>query len=104
MSNDNKDQIHQLLELIRSAVQKDQALRDQYNIGEKFRFIRDRLNAILSHVEENIASLQAVEQKNLQEVGADETIVYVYLYNAQGLILKTWQKMLNPAVFYEYSV
>jgi hypothetical protein len=31
-------------------------------------------------------------------------LVYVYLYNAQGITFKTWQKMIGPGVFYEYSV
>src|SRR3990167_9684781 len=31
-------------------------------------------------------------------------LVYVYLFNAHGLNFSSWQKMLSPSVFYEYSV
>ena len=54
--------------------------------------------------------VQAVEllkekiKKETKTVNENDTVVYVYLFNAQGLVLESWVKMLHPAVFYEYSV
>lgn len=105
MSTENdKEQKEKLLTLVRCAVQRDNALREQYQIGEKFRFVRDRLQALLSRLELNFATASAESEQAESEILADEAIVYVYLYNSQGIKLPTWQKMLNPAVFYEYSV
>lgn len=103
MSN-NKEQQEQLLSLVKAAVQKDKALRESHQIGERFRFVKDRLQALEAHVEEQLAHLRKVDEKTVSEQADDETIVYVYLFNAQGIILQTWQKMLTPSVFYEYSV
>lgn len=106
MSNENKSKREELLKLMHKAVATDSQLREQYHVGEKFRFIRDRLKALLSRIEEGIASLRADEKESRREKVAteDEVHIYVYLFNAQGSQLRTWSKMLNPAVFYEHSV
>lgn len=101
---DENEQYKKLLNLLLEAIKEDQELREKYQVGEKFRFIRDRLNTLKIQLEQSMLQLQEkkVEQKDV--VATDEMIVYVYLYNAQGANMKTWQNMLNPAVFYEYSV
>lgn len=103
MSNDI-DENERLLKLVRDAIAHDKELREKYQIGEKFRFITDRLNNLLVHVEESLNALKKNEESKVDVISADETVVYIYLYNAQGLVLQTWQKMLSPSVFYEYSV
>ncbi|MBV9575647.1 MAG: type IVB secretion system protein IcmQ [Gammaproteobacteria bacterium] len=104
MSNATKEQKDKILRLIQEAVKQDNELRAQFQVGEKFRFIRDRLHALLARVEENLNTLQKESEQKTVELLEDEALVYVYLFNAQGLILKTWQKMVNPSVFYEYSI
>lgn len=104
MTNETKEQKEKLLQVMRDAVQQEKALRDKYQIGEKFRFLRDRLNALLSSVEESLSTIHKEVEKKSDVILEDETLVYVYLFNAQGLVFTTWQKMLNPSVFYEYSV
>ncbi len=103
MANDNKDQ-KELLKLIQDAIKQDQELREKFEIGEKFRFIRYRLQALQSSLEDSLRALQQEEDKQTNVVSEDEVLVYVYLYNAQGVILQTWQKMVSPSVFYEYSI
>lgn len=102
-STDNEQKI-KLLQLMQTALQQDQILRDQYQIGDKFRFIRDRLFALHKQIEETLSEFQQTIQHKKNEIAEDEMLVYVYLFNAQGVITKTWQKMLTPSVFYEYSV
>src|SRR5687767_11916996 len=101
MPDEDKEKRDELLKLVRDAVLKDKELRDQYSIGDKFRFIRDRLHALQSRIEENVAVLTKQVEERTDKAQADEILVYVYVFNAQGSILKTWAKMLNPAVFYE---
>lgn len=100
MQNDPKEA---LLKLVHDALEKDKALRETYKTGEKFRFIRDRLHALAAHVEEDIRKIEASVKKP-RVLSKEEAPVYVYLFNAQGAVLSTWQKMLNPSVLYEYSV
>lgn len=99
--NEQKDR---LLKSVRDLVEQDANLRKQFHIGDKFRFIRDRLNALLSRLEK----LLTVEEKKAEEagvvVGPDEAVVYVYLFNVNGLTFSSWRNMVGKQVFYEYSV
>lgn len=104
MSNANKEEREKLLQLMRDMLEQDKALRAQYQIGDKFRFIRDRLNALAARIEENLGSLATEEIKKTDKVLEDDVIIYVHLFNAHGLMFHTWQKMLIPSFFYEYSV
>lgn len=104
MSNGNHERKQKLLELMNQALSADQSLREKYQIGDKFRFIRDRLQALSQQIESSVSAIkQKVEKKEITLL-EDEVVVYVYLYNTQGLNFQTWQKMLSPSVFYEYSV
>lgn len=105
MSDGSNEQKNKLLAIVLAAVKQDNELREKYQIGDKFRFIRDRLQALQTRVTESISAMQEEEkQKNESQIQPDETLIYVYIYNAQGLNFQTWHKLLNPAVFYEYSV
>lgn len=102
---DEVQEYERLIQLIREAIQQDADLREKYGVADKFRFVRDRLNGLLTHLEEQAKLLELEEQKLHQDKGpSDKTLVYVYLYNAQGTILRTWLTLLTPRVFYEYSV
>jgi hypothetical protein len=100
--NDEKSQ--QLLGLMRKAIDQDQQLREKYEVGDKFRFVRERLNALLKMIEQEAQNNILQAHKGFKDLLPGEIPVYVYLYNANGLVLKSWQNMLTPKVFYEYSV
>lgn len=104
MPDGNKEQHEKLLELVREAVNSDKTLREKYQVGEKFRFIRDRLNALLAHAEETLTTIQKEIQKSTNVLAEDEQLVYVYLFNAQGILVQSWQKMLTPTIFYDHSI
>ena len=108
MPNDSKEQ-EKLLQLVITAIQQDQALRSKFQIENKFRFIQDRLHTVLSAIEDKVRSSEIKDkQRMLGEPSLlnerDQALVYLYLFNAQGLNVSSWQKMLNPSAFYEYSV
>lgn len=105
VDQDNKDPRKNLLAVARAAVQADDALREKYGIGEKFRFIRTQLHDLLDQIEKHTQVIEAEEQKAAGgEMVSDETKVYVYLYNANGAVFTSWLNMLTPKLFYEYSV
>lgn len=94
-------------DLIRDVIQKDVLLREKYQMGDKFRFVRDRLQGLQNHLEEigsNQKIAQQKKQTQVKKINQDEMLVYVYLYNSQGTTLRNWQPMLIPKLFYEYGV
>lgn len=106
MRENKQEQCKELLELVQQLVAQDKALREQYKIADKFRFIRDRLAMLLSKVEEVSVAFQQeiVKQESKSILAEDEALVFVHIFNAQGLVLQSWQKLLLPSVYYEYSV
>lgn len=104
MSNHHQEKNLLLLKLVQEAVQQDKALREKFGTGEKFRFIRDRLQSLLDDVTARVNVMQEQIERKTNPLKENEQLVYVYLYNAQGLLLSTWHKMLGEEVFYEYSI
>lgn len=104
MSNDNHDKNVLLLKLLQDAVKHDVELREKFQTGDKFRFIRDRLNALLADVQDRVSVFEEQIERKKNPLEADETLIFVYLYNAQGLLPANWNKLLGKDVFYEYSV
>lgn len=104
MSNGESDLKNKIQKLVLDTIQVDKELREKFQIGEKFRFIHDRLEALRVRMEEEMKEMALEVEKKKDTLAEDETIIYVYIFNAQGLAFQTWQKMVNPSVFYEYSV
>jgi hypothetical protein len=103
--SDEQEQKVKLVELIREAIAHDEALRKKFEIGDRFRFVRDRLAELLDQLEKHVKSSEPAQEKIAGGVMTeDETLVYVYLYNAQGILVNTWQKIITPKLFFEYSV
>lgn len=104
MADDNKDSAEKLRLIMRDIVHEEQVLREKYQIGDKFRFIRDKLASLQERVSSELQDIALKTEVVTSELASDEMLVYVYLFNTQGLSLPTWQKLLHPSVFYEYSV
>lgn len=104
MPKDSQELKNKLMEIVTSAVNHDAKLREELQIGDKFRFIRDRLTGLQQTVEEALRTIKVEESNVKQAVGEDEQLVYVYLFNAHGIDLPSWIKMLHPSVYYEHSV
>jgi hypothetical protein len=102
--DDELEQYEKLIQLIRETFQQDSALREKYQVGDKFRFVRDRLEGLLSQLESQRPTVKEKEQHAVLEDTENKVVVYVYLYNAHGLVFRSWSAMLTPKVFYEYSV
>lgn len=101
---DEIQEYEKLIQLIRETIQHDHELRIKYDVAEKFRFVRDRLQGLLTHLEEEARVLKTREPLEKAEDVSDKTVAYVYLYNAQGALLRSWLTLLTPRVFYEYSI
>lgn len=104
MPNNANDQHVKLMQIVQEAMERDMALRKKYEIDSKFRFVTDLLNKLTEHLQTNLKTAEAEAKDVRPTIAEDEQPVYVYLFNAQGITLRSWHNMLTPKVFYEYSV
>ena len=102
--NYEKEQNIKLLALLKKATEQDESLREKYQLGDKFKFIREKLRSIFAQVETEISDVAHDVKLPEKKLHNDEISLYVYLYNAKGALLANWQPLLTPKVFYEYSV
>lgn len=100
------EQLIKLTEIVQAAIQRDAELRQRYEVGDKFKFIRDRLQTLLEEVQRETEAIKIWQKKSTQVVSveAGEVLVFVHLYNAQGLSIKTWQGIITPKAFFDFSV
>lgn len=99
------EQLIKLTKIVQTAIERDTELRQRYEVGEKFKFIRDRLNALLEEIQQGHQE-NKIQRKSVEgiTIETDEVLVFVHLYNAQGLSIKTWQSIITPKAFFEFSV
>ena len=102
--NYEREQYVKLLTLLKQAIEQDEKLRVKYSLGDKFKFIRDKLRTLFAQVEAEVSDVVKEVQLPEKKLQTDEISLYVYLYNAKGALLSNWQPLLTPSVFYEYSV
>lgn len=104
MKKNTKESKEKLLQIISQAVSQDIALREQLQIGDKFRFIRDRLAALKQQIEDALRDIKVEAEETKPLVGESEQLIYIYLFNAHGIDVSSWLKMLHPSVYYDHSV
>jgi len=104
MPSDSKELKEKLLQILNEVVTKDNELRQSLQIGDKFKFIRDRLQALKDDTQAAVETIKLSDESVVKTVAEDEQLVYVYIFNAHGIDLQSWLKMLHPSVYYEYSV
>lgn len=104
-ANSEAQKFADMVQMVRDILQHDTDLRTKYEVVEKFRFVRDRLQNLLTHLEaQDVVIKQEKVVQTVEAAAANSILVYVYLYNAQGVILRSWSTLFTPKVFYEYSV
>jgi intracellular multiplication protein IcmQ len=98
--------LEQMLQIVQKALDADSQLREKYQIGVHYNVIHTQLEALLNQLNEKVQEKKATEESKeiALKIEADRSTVYVYLFNAQGSILKTWQKLLLPGALVEHSV
>lgn len=97
----------QLLEELDNIVNIEKELRQHCGIGSRFKVIKTQLQNILQKYTKRIQQLQRVDQdvdKDTDVLGQDEVLVYVYLFNTKGAVLKNWENLLLPRALIDHSV
>ena len=105
-TNSSKNSHDSLIHLIGSVIKQDDLLRQKYQVENRFVFVRNQLQSLLAELQNNLLGGSVVVKKDEQvdEVNVKYSVVYVYLYNAQGLQLKSWLAFLTAKALYEHSV
>ncbi len=102
-----REQHAKLIALIQTVVHHDDVLREKYDIGDKFYFVRRDIASLLSEFTSRYqpAENDTHHQQKISELATVPTQpVYVYLYNAQGMVLRSWAALMTPKALYEHSV
>lgn len=100
----------ELIEYVTQSIQGDAGLRERFQVGARFRFVNDRLQALLVSLQalaKELSSVAVMQEGHADKAGGQLEAgkpVFVYIYNAQGAVLRTWSAMLTPKAFHEYSV
>ncbi|MCD8542037.1 MAG: hypothetical protein LRY69_00875 [Gammaproteobacteria bacterium] len=79
---DDKEQARLLYREVESLVQQEKALRKQYDIGDRYKAISSRLQALFEHVQESVSlPQQQLSPVRLPSVlGEGERYVFVHLF------------------------
>jgi hypothetical protein len=105
--------IKEMVLSVKNLAEKETQLRTQYEIGDRYRVIRDKISVLVHTIEEFAAnhsvSLQSDElikdslTSESLSLAEGECWVYVYLYNAKGAELALWFSMLSDAALEDYT-
>lgn len=103
---DEKQEKRQLYEDVKALVEEEKALRQELHVGDQYRAIPSRLEALLNYVKQATDVFEETEivQRAAPTLTDSQQYVYVYLYNANGRLLSRWETMLSPRNLFEYSV
>lgn len=103
----NTGNYEKLRQLLKEILTIEKELREACEIGKRFNVIKTQLQMLLEKFEKEVEAIRGTGKtadKIGRQLGSNERLVYVYLFNAQGSILKTWQKSLLPQALIEHSV
>lgn len=96
-----REHLEKIIGLVRSAIDYDKELRQQYKIDDKFRFVKEQLAQLLEELESQFKSTEVIIEKP-KETAADEITIYIYLFNVHGMNVRSWINMLSQKQFNEY--
>ncbi|MFN3234595.1 MAG: type IVB secretion system protein IcmQ [Gammaproteobacteria bacterium] len=106
VEDSDKNVNKKLISTVQELIDKDQALREKYSVGERFQMIGRRLRGLLKYLKENAdvgEGSEAVLDQTSQGLAEDEAHVYLHLFNAQGRDLKRWPMMITQNKLSEYG-
>ena len=100
------DQARALDALLAELSQADQRLREQYQVDNKFQFIRNNIQTVRDQIKTLIEAHTAPTDhpSHTADPNDNEVPVYVYLYNTNGIDLTTWKNMFTTSLLYDHSI
>lgn len=105
--DEDREVYEKLKVLLEEALERDKALREQFKAGDKLDIVPKKLQSILSEVENNLVKITAITSQKIKRrdaIAEDDVIVYVYLFNGNGVELSSWHSMFTKDALFAYSV
>ena len=98
-----------VIEAIKKAIEAEKHYREKFGINESFKFVPAQLQGLLQRFEalmpEGGVDLDDENKKiELPREKPGHRLVFVYLYNAKGAQIKSWERMLTPKGLYEHGI
>jgi hypothetical protein len=106
---DNDEMTQEKLTVIHQAVEAEAQLREKHHVGARFGVLTTQLAHLLEEAEKEYqvvdqASKALSDSSGKKPLSTNEKKVFVYLFNAQGKSLVSWEKMLVESALFEHSV
>ncbi|MES2203772.1 MAG: type IVB secretion system protein IcmQ [Pseudomonadota bacterium] len=103
---DDKEKTRELYRDVEMLVNEEKALRKKYGIGERYKAISSRLDAVLQSVRQAVSlpPQEVAIERSSPALSEGQQYVFVHLFNNKGKVLSRWEAMLSPRQLAEYSV
>ena len=103
---DDKERKRELYRGVESFVNKEKELRKQFGIGDRYKAISSRLEALQKYVHEAVSLPQedVTSERASPALSEGQQYVFVHLFNNKGKVLSRWEVMLSPRQLAECSV
>jgi len=103
---DDKQKKREIYREVESLVKEEKELRKKYGVGDRYKAISSRLDALFKYVQEAVSLPKQEEtvERASPALSEGQQYVFVHLFNNKGKILSRWEAMLSPRQLMEYSV
>lgn len=103
---DDKEKARELYREVETLVNEEKALRKTFGIGDRYKAISSRLEALLKYVHQAVSLPQqeTIIERASPTLSEGQQYVFVHLFNNKGKVLSRWEAMLSPRQLTEYSV
>ena len=106
-NSDDRDSCERILHLLKDAVDMEIELRAKHNIADRFKVIQAQIRAIFDKAQKVQKLQKQVDDKSGSDKKiffVDHAMVFVYLFNVQGSVLRTWQSLLTARALSDHCV
>ena len=103
---DDKEKARELYREVETLINEEKTLRKTLGIGDRYKAISSRLEALLKYVHQAVSLPQqeTVLERASPVLSEGQQYVFVHLFNNKGKVLSRWEAMLSPRQLAEYSV
>lgn len=103
---DDKESAREIYRDVESLVNEEKELRKKFNIGDRYKAISSRLDALLQYVHQvvSLPKQEIATERASPALSEGQQYVFIHLFNNKGKVLSRWEAMLSPRQLAEYSV
>lgn len=99
--------LHQLLALAEEAVKFEASERQGAEIASRFSILSSQLKSLVTDCKKEVEAVHGGKEEqedDVLDVADDETEIFIYLFNTNGMKLITWQPLLAHRALIDHGV